>query len=486
MLHWARNLTRLSVYRIAHMLRGRPRGAVRLSPGAASLRGRSLRPLHPAPVFAALPEARGARKRTAVRTRGRIYGHCKSLLLALALLCSIWPIKTSFLNAASIMEISGVDRKTLAWALDKPFRQGDLPETLHLDLGKRQQPARIRYSLDPALQQAMHKLYAHYRPDYAAFVALDAESGEILCMVDYVRSGEALGNLVTRNTFPAASVMKVVTAAAAIDLGKLTPDSVVEYNGASTKLLKGQVLGHKKTKWTHRPTLERAFAQSINPVFGRIGVEMLGHGILREYTGRFGFNRSLQHDVPIPTGSIRIDADDWQVAQISSGYTRKTTLSPLHGAMVAAAIANNGRMPVPYIVNTAYDEDGLLLYVPGTAREQHRIISAAAAAEMRKLMRKTVQAGSASRSFNGFSKGPYAGVEVGGKTGTMSGTDPRGRNDWFVGYADFGDRKIAFASLNVNKKQWRVKSSLVARRFIEAFSDNKPAAGVQVADKEKT
>jgi len=59
---------------------------------------------------------------------------------------------------------------------------------------------------------------------------------------------------------------------------------------------------------------------------------------------------------------------------------------------------------------------------------------------------------------------------VGGKTGSLTGYSPRGRHDWFVGYGEASDgRKIAYASLVINKEKWYVRSAMVARLFLQEF-----------------
>ena len=73
------------------------------------------------------------------------------------------------------------------------------------------------------------------------------------------------------------------------------------------------------------------------------------------------------------------------------------------------------------------------------------------------------------KSFQGFSRGAYENVEVGGKTGSLSGLNPKGRYDWFIGYAQLGDKKLAFASLCINEAYWYVKSSYIARKAVEHF-----------------
>ena len=58
---------------------------------------------------------------------------------------------------------------------------------------------------------------------------------------------------------------------------------------------------------------------------------------------------------------------------------------------------------------------------------------------------------------------------MGGKTGSLTGTNPPGRYDWFVGFAERGNRKIAFATLCINKEKWYVRSTRLSRELLEFF-----------------
>ena len=258
----------------------------------------------------------------------------------------------------------------------------------------------------------------------------------------------------------------MITAAAGLDQGLLEPDTVLRYNGKKTSLYKNQVLRHKDNKWTRRPTLKKAFAESINTVFARIGIYMLGAEKLDEYARRFGFNTEIVADIDFLTGVTDIHDDEWRIAESASGYTRSNTLSPLHGAMLGSAVINDGQMMIPYLVRLVTDEWGVPLYL-SKSEALGEPISAATAQELRVLMAETVRRGSARKSFSKFFKGRFKDVVVGGKTGSLTGSSPAGRYDWFVGYAALGERKIGFASLTINKEYWTVKSSYVARRFIE-------------------
>jgi beta-lactamase class D len=92
------------------------------------------------------------------------------------------------------------------------------------------------------------------------------------------------------------------------------------------------------------------------------------------------------------------------------------------------------------------------------------------AEELRKLFKQTVVSGTSRKSFRQIVRGPkYDEVEFGGKTGSLTGADPQGKCDWFVGYARYRDQRIAVAALTVNEKKWRVKSSMLANLYFQRY-----------------
>ena len=307
-----------------------------------------------------------------------------------------------------------------------------------------------------------------YQPDYACFVALDAETGAILNLTSFVKSDEEWDNLVMRAEYPAASVFKMITAAAGLDSGAIETNTVIPFNGKSTSLYKSQVLRHKDNKWTRKPTLVESFAKSINSVFARIGIFDVGKDNLREYAMKFGFDKPMLTDFHLPESRIRINFEEqWQVAEAASGYTKDIKLSPIHAAQLAAIVANDGRMVTPYMVDSITGQNGELLYAKSVSPDVQQVIKEASAKDMRALMRETTKTGSARRSFTGINRYKvYRNMEIGGKTGSLTGYSPRGRHDWFVGYAEKNGRKVAYASLIVNKEKWYVRSAYVARQFI--------------------
>ena len=136
---------------------------------------------------------------------------------------------------------------------------------------------------------------------------------------------------------------------------------------------------------------------------------------------------------------------------------------------MAASIVNQGIMMQPFVIQSVHTNDGTRIYVasPETAGIS---VDARTASGIRELMRETVRKGTSRRSFRGFFRGDFSDLDVGGKTGSLTGMDPPGKYDWFVGFADDGHKhKIAVSALTIHQKQWRVKSSYLARRAIERY-----------------
>ncbi len=331
----------------------------------------------------------------------------------------------------------------------------------------------VEYAFDQRLQEQMESLFRYYGPDYGAFVALDAKTGRILSMVSFSKNPAVKDNLALRATFPSASVFKVVTAAAAIEERKFSANTVIPYAGANHTLYRHNVFKTAYNRWTRYPTLKEAFAKSINTVFGKIGAYNVGPQELRLYADRFGFNRTIAADVPVQEGHAPIPEDPWGIAEAASGYTRDNTMSPLQGALIASSIVNDGVMMEPYLVQSVYHDDGTPMYTaqPTVANET---VDATTAHEIRKLMRETIISGTCRGTFRGFHRrSDCALIDVGGKTGTLNGLNPPGRYDWYVGFADNGDQKLAVASLTIHGNYWRVKSSVLARKAIETYFKGK-------------
>lgn len=361
-----------------------------------------------------------------------------------------------------------ISKGAVLQAMDETKAFMTYPSDVSFNVNGRTEKVVVQYAFDSRLQEAMHSVIRSYRPDYAAFVALDPETGRVLSMISLSQKGEEEGNLALRATFPSASVFKVVTAAAAIAEKNFSANTIIPFNGTNHTLYKKNILKDRITRWTRYMTLKEAFARSVNTVFGKIGAYTLAPAELKDYASRFGFNEKISADVPMEQGRAEVSDDPWERAEAASGFTKENTMSPLQGALIAATISNNGTMMEPYVIQSVHAQDGTELY-EASPRVVKESVDPRTASEIRKLMQETVNSGTSKKSFRRFFKGLYADLEVGGKTGTLTGNHPPGKYDWFVGFANGKDQKIAIAALTIHKKYWTVKSSQIARIAIEKY-----------------
>lgn len=364
-------------------------------------------------------------------------------------------------------------------ALQQKLSQCDLKEVCafrqnEVTMPDYNEPVILDFAFDPAIQAASEELLEHYKPDLGVMVAMDASTGRILAMASKNRSFPTItGNPVLDITYPSASVFKVITATAALEKDKL-PDSQISYAGRNHTLYKSQ-LREKVSGWKRMATLKEAFAKSINTVFGRIGVFSIGKEPMQSLSKRFWFNEKIPSEFPVVNSKSANPTNEYELAEMASGYTQENAITVLHGAMIGAAIANDGLMMEPYFLNAAYLKSGKTIY-RSEPQVLAKVTSPETAYELRTLMQETVSKGTSRKSFKGFFKGQFKELQVGGKTGSLMDKALKGKVDWFVGFAQAHGRKISVSVLTVNKQFWTVKASYLARRTIEtAFSAKKVA-----------
>lgn len=325
----------------------------------------------------------------------------------------------------------------------------------------------IEYTLNSQLQHEAERLLQAYKPDYAAIVVIEPTTGKIRAMTSYERGNEIRENLALRGTFPAASIFKMVTASAAVDKHGADPSSIIQFNGGSHTLYRKNVMSTQVNRWTREVTLREAFARSLNTAFGRLAFEFLAPQDLEDYALRFGFNRQIQGDLLFDQGVTTVPNDKtFHFAEIASGFNRISQMSPIQGALMAATIANDGKMPKVHLIEKVTSGDSIVL--SAKPEVDYEVVSAETATKMRDLMGETISSGTSRKSFRQLRRDRrFKEVEIGGKTGSLMGMNPRGKTDWFVGYA-IGENgeKLAIAAVTVNVNLWRVKSSVLAQSVV--------------------
>ncbi|MGD9183675.1 MAG: penicillin-binding transpeptidase domain-containing protein [Desulfobacterales bacterium] len=320
----------------------------------------------------------------------------------------------------------------------------------------------VQTSIDQSLQNYLVKKLDRKNSSQIGIVAMDPEDGRILALVGYDRS-DPQNNPCLDSSFPAASIFKIITAAAALEKGKLRLDSKLQYNGGKYTLYKSQ-LKEKTNKYTNKISLKDAFAKSVNPVFGKLGSLYLGKEELESYARAFGFNRPINFEIFLSPSPIVLTDEPYQWAEIASGFNRQTKMSPVHGALISATIFNQGRLIEPTIVDRIVDEKGVALY-----QSQPATINQAFAPdtsdELDELMKATIRSGTVRGAFRKYRRDKIISrLEIGGKTGTINNKTDDVKYEWFVGYAQdrTGDAKLILSVLVAHEKYIGIRAAQYA------------------------
>lgn len=329
--------------------------------------------------------------------------------------------------------------------------------------GGSQQGGSVEVTIDPAAQQAAWDLLGDQR---GAVVALDPSTGAILALVSKPsydpnalaghstsevndawqalladETDPLINRTITGDLYAPGSVFKLVDTAMLLESGEFTPDSEVPaptvYTppGTSTGIKNpgGAVCGNGTTA-----TLTEALRVSCNTPFAQLAVQQ-GAEALQSQAQAFGFDQDLTIPMTVTPSTLGSDFDsnDPALAQTAIGQ-RSVRVTPLQMAMVSAAIANDGELMRPYLVET---ERGPNLDVSNQADPSvfARPISASTASMMTEMMVNVVENGT------GW-PGQVSGVSVAGKTGTaQSGVEGVAPTAWFTAFAPADDPQIAIA-----------------------------------------
>lgn len=329
----------------------------------------------------------------------------------------------------------------------------------------------VHYSIDTTLQKLGNKLMKMYHPKYGAVVAMDPVTGRILSLVSYVNdSVPKIGDddLYCRSTFPAASIFKTITAAAVIEKANYSSQSIVRHVGKKSTLYKYQLL-ENLSSYTELP-FEEAYANSINPVFARLAMYVVGENSISEYGSKFGFNSSVPFELSNESSRLIHTDTAFTLAELASGFNQNTTISPLLGALIASAICENGAMPKPSLVDSI--KNGDKCEYKAEAQTWRTPIKENTARELRVMMHSVAKYGTARKSFRTIRQTAlFDTLEWGGKTGSVD-KDSAGRVDWFIGFAKNPknrNERIAVGVVTVHGAYWTVHSSYIAAEYFRTY-----------------
>jgi penicillin-binding protein A len=350
-------------------------------------------------------------------------------------------------------------------------------------LGERGVGDSIRTTLNSKAQQAA---IDGLKGRKGAVVALEPSSGKVLVMVSSpsynpnnldqgdkfkeLSTDDANSPIVNRSTqagYPPGSTMKAVTATAAIDSGKYTPESTV--SGKNGKKISGVPLNNFANEDFGNITLTDALTNSVNTVWAEVG-EKLGKSTMAQYMTKYGFYKQPPIDLPSdqllasgergPNGKLlRPNSPRIDVGRMAIGQD-KLLVTPLQMATVAATIANGGVRMEPHITQKIVDPDGRTQdEIEGERAE--RVMKEDTARALTGMMKQVVKEGTGTAAA-------LEGVELAGKTGTAEIDIQRKINDpWFIGFTN--DFAIAVVLERVQGGTGGVDAAPIAKQVLEAL-----------------
>ena len=341
-----------------------------------------------------------------------------------------------------------------------------LKKAYHELKGQKNMGDNIITTLDTGLQQTAYNALGNQN---GVVVALEPSTGRVLAMVskpDYDpntlevnyesiindANSKVLLNQATNGQFAPGSIFKVVTA---LEYMREHPDyenyTFQCYGGIKLNAGAGEAnLSCYANTYHGMEGFTSSFANSCNASFANMGL-MLDKSKWTQLSENLLFNKSLPTDFPTGKSSFKLDsnATEWETGATAIGQG-KTTVTPMHMAMITSAIANGGVLMEPYLVDEVENADGgaVSMHNPKSAGE---LMTTAEAAKLGELMQAVVAQGTAS-SLSGM------GYSIAGKTGTAE-TASAGNNAWFIGYAPAEKPQIAVCVLIENSSE---SSSTVA------------------------
>jgi cell division protein FtsI/penicillin-binding protein 2 len=215
-------------------------------------------------------------------------------------------------------------------------------------------------------------------------------------------------------------------------------------------------------------TLTDAIAKSANVVFGKVTVNQVGADGLEQYLGKFGFGQPVPFDLPVEPSRYEVPREEFELARTGAGFG-EVYVSPLHMASIMAAIADNGAMPVPRVVDRIEDRHGEATFV-GNSSKWRDTVRPETAQTLARMMVRTIESGTSRRAFGTPDRTPMLrDMEVAGKTGSLSGWTPRMNFEWFAGLAPVSGPKLALAALVVNDNRWKIKGNYVGKEAFSAY-----------------
>lgn len=330
---------------------------------------------------------------------------------------------------------------------------------------------KLELTINPEIQEASEKyLNQQSRGVISSSTAIiEPQTGRLLALAQGGNKGDAATSVSSRG--PAASLIKIVTSAAAIERENLDPSFALPFRGGCGRPANENWI-ENAAKDNTKISFEHAFGSSCNTFFARLALYHAGLAALKTYAEKFMFNKPIPSDLKIQTSLFLLPdpetATPQEIAEAGSGFGA-TKLSPIHAALLSATVANGGIMMAPYLIEAAYNAQGNEIY-RAHPTQIGRVISEDTANKISVLMLATTSVGTSRRVFH--KRGTRANLDdIGGKTGTLLDLENRDiLYTWFSGIASMGSPKsIAIGTVVASPQNYVVHANAVAQTIIAQY-----------------
>lgn len=317
----------------------------------------------------------------------------------------------------------------------------------------------------------MTKVEQEYNPESMTTVIADPKTGKILAMSQRptfnpdTREGKNMKwlNEVIEETIEPGSTMKTFTLASAIDTGTWDPNA---YYQSGTYWVHGEpIRDHNKYGWGTITYLQ-GFQHSSNTAMAHL-LKRIGNDVFFDYLDRFGFGKKTGIDLPNEaTGTI---LSQYPMERVTTTYGQGSTVTPIQLIQAMTAIANDGKMMQPYVIDRIVDSSTGKTIQNHEPLEKGQPITADTAKQVREILASTLT--SKYGTAKDFVLEEY---EVAGKTGTAQipkadGTYAWGANQFlysFLGMAPVDDPQlIMYVSITKPKLKNELGSVPVSKIF---------------------
>lgn len=277
------------------------------------------------------------------------------------------------------------------------------------------------------LEDSMTKVDQQYHPESMVAIVANPKTGEILAVSQRPtfnpQTGEGLNNSwindMTETTIEPGSTMKTFTLSTAIQEGKWNPNDT--FQSGQYTVYDRTIRDANQVGWGRITYLE-GIQRSSNVGIANL-MKKIGDKTFINYLKKFGFGKKTGIDLPNEaTGKI---LDEYPINRVTTAYGQGSTVTPIQLIQALTAVANNGKMMQPYLIDKVVDPNTGKIVKEHKPIVKENPISAETAKQVRETLATTVT--SENGTAKNFASKEY---EVAGKTGTAQIPKPNGGYYW--------------------------------------------------------